>query len=75
MGKALPFPMHKHPPTKTNIIGDAGAAASMATAASGEDQGEAGAKPTDAASEEQDSESGPKRAGRKPPGAGRSTKT
>jgi hypothetical protein len=41
MGKALPFPMHKHPPTKTNLLGDAGAAASAATAASGEDQGEA----------------------------------
>jgi hypothetical protein len=75
MGKALPFPIHKHPPTKTNVIGDVGAAASMATAASGEDQGQAGAEPTDAASVEEDSESGPKRAGRKPPGAGRSTKT
>lgn len=76
MGKALPFPMHKHSPTKTNIIGDVGAAASMATAASGEDQGEAGegAEPTDATSGEEDSESGPKRTGRKPPGAGRSTK-
>ena len=42
MGKALPFPMHKHPPVKSNALGDMKAGASKATAAVGEDQGEAG---------------------------------
>ena len=76
MGKALPFPMHKHPPTKTNLLGDAGAAASAATAASGEDQGEAGegAEAADGTPGEETSDSETKRAGRQPPGAGRSAK-
>ena len=60
MGKALPFPIHKHPPSKSNIIGEAGAAASVATSAAGEDQGAAGTEAT-----------GPERmtGGRRPGGA------
>lgn len=67
MGKALPFPMHKHPPTKTNILGDVGAAASVATSAAGEDQGEAGPG-AEAGDEAIDSEKG-MTGGRRPGGA------
>lgn len=64
MGKALPFPMHKHPPVKSNAIGDLKATASKATAAAGEDQGAAG---EDVAGED-DSEGKAERKGRPPRG-------
>ena len=64
MGKALPFPMHKHPPIKSNVLGDLKATASMATAAVGEDQGEAGEELTG----EDEPEGNAKRKGRPPRG-------
>ena len=64
MGKALPFPMHKHPPVKSNAMGDLKATASKATAAVGEDQGEAGEEVTG----EDDPESTGERKGRPPRG-------
>ena len=39
---AKPVPVHAHPPAKPNLLGTLGGGASMATAAAGEDQGEAG---------------------------------
>ena len=42
MGKALPFPMHKHPPRGAGLLSKVGSAASQATSAVGEDQGAAG---------------------------------
>jgi len=42
MGKALPFPMHKHPPRGAGLLSKAGSAASQTTSAVGEDQGAAG---------------------------------
>ena len=42
MGKALPFPMHKHPPRGAGLLSKVGSAASQATSAVGEDQGAPG---------------------------------
>ena len=54
MAKALPFPRHKHPPVRATLAQALGSAASKATAAAGEDQGEAeeGQQPGDSKGED-----------------------
>ena len=51
MGKALPFPKHKHPPRGAGLLSNPGSAAAQTTAAIGEDQGEIAEAPTEATAE------------------------
>ena len=50
MGKALPFPNHKHPPRGAGLLSKLGSAASQTTAALGEDQGDTAGVETDPSS-------------------------